>query len=65
VRILERAEKLPEASVGIRVALAAAYRANNQPGDGRAALRRAEVAPNRSAREHAELIAAKQQLKSE
>ena len=62
VRILERAEMRPGPSVGLRVALAAAYHANNQPGDGNAALRRAENSPNRSAREHAEFIAAKQQF---
>ena len=62
VRILERAETRPGPSVGLRVALAAAYHANNQPGDGNAALRRAESSPNRSAREHAEFIAAKQQF---
>ena len=62
VRILERAEKMPGASVGLRAVLAVAYHANKQPGDRNAALRRAENAPNRSAREHAELIAAKQQF---
>jgi hypothetical protein len=65
LRLLERAERMPGASVGVRVALALAYQRNNQPLDRDAALDRAERVSSRSAREHAELIAAKQQKTGE
>jgi tetratricopeptide (TPR) repeat protein len=67
IRILEPVEKLRGASVGLHVALAVAYHRNNQPFDRDAALARAEKenVPSRSAREHAELIAAKQQFARE
>ena len=65
LRILERAEKMPRPSAGLRVALALAYRANNRLDDSQAALDRAETSLNRSAREHADLIAAKQLFKRE
>jgi hypothetical protein len=59
IRVLERAEKSPQASAGLRVALALAYHKNNQPGDRDGAIERAENTPTRSPREQAELIAAK------
>ncbi len=65
VRILERAEKMPGPTAGLRVALAVAYRATNQIDVSQAALIRAESSLHRSAREQAELIAAQQQLKRE
>jgi tetratricopeptide (TPR) repeat protein len=65
VRLLERGEKRPRPTVGLRVALALAYHANNQPLDRDAAVRRAENSGNRSPREHAELIAAKQRINRE
>lgn len=58
-RVLERAEKLPRPTAGLRVALALAYHKNKQPGDRDAAIQRAENTPTRSPREQAELIAAK------
>jgi hypothetical protein len=59
LRVLERAEKLPRPTAGLRVALALAYHKNKQPGDRDAAIQRAENTPTRSPREQAELIAAK------
>jgi hypothetical protein len=59
VRILERAEKRPRPTAGLRVALARAYHKNKQPLDRDGAIRRAENTPTRSPREQAELIAAK------
>jgi hypothetical protein len=59
VRILERAEKRPRPTAGLRVALALAYNKNKQPHDRDEAIRRAENTPTRSTREQAELIAAK------
>jgi len=60
VRILEQAEKTRGPTAGLHVALAVAYHRNNQPFDRAAAIARAENVSSRSAREHAELIAAKQ-----
>jgi tetratricopeptide (TPR) repeat protein len=70
VRVLERAARLPNPTAGLRVALAVAYHRNNQPGDAREEIARAENprggdAPTRSAREQAELVAAKQLLLKE
>lgn len=59
VRMLERATQLPGARAGCWVALALAYRANNQPDDAAAALRAAFEFPGASDREHAERVAAK------
>jgi tetratricopeptide (TPR) repeat protein len=59
VRVLERAEALPNATAGVRVALAVAYHRNNQPDERDRAVARADDTPNRSAREQAELVAAK------
>jgi len=66
VRILERGEKIPGPSAGLRVALALAYHANNQLDLSKTALYNAENdSLTRSAREQAELIAAKQLFKRE
>jgi Flp pilus assembly protein TadD len=59
VRVLERAEKLPQPTAGLRVALALAYHKNKQLGDRDGAIERAENTPTRSPREQAELITAK------
>jgi predicted Zn-dependent protease len=64
VRVLERATKLPKPTIGLRVALAVAYHKNNQPDNAREEILRAENprendSPTRSAREQAELVAAK------
>ncbi len=65
VRVLERAAKLSRPSAGLWAALAVAYHKNKQPDDARAALDRAADTPNRSAREQAEFVFAKQLLLKE
>jgi hypothetical protein len=59
VRVLERAVNMPVPTVGCRVALAMAYHKNRQPADRDRQLAQAEGALGRSAREQAELVAAK------
>jgi hypothetical protein len=59
VRVLERAAGFPRPSAGCLAALAVAYHRTRQPEAARFALLRAELVPGRSAREEAELAAAR------
>ena len=59
VRVLSCAAKMPRASAGCLVALALAYHKNRQPDTPRPARAAADVTPGRTAREQAELVAAK------
>ncbi|MBA4064148.1 MAG: hypothetical protein C0501_10630 [Isosphaera sp.] len=61
VRVLERAAGFPRPSAGCLAALAVAYHRTGQPAAARFALRRAELAADRSARE-SELAAARSLL---
>lgn len=65
VRVLQRAARSPNPTAGCWVALALAYRKNNQPIDARAALARAFEVTSCSEREHAERVAAKILLQRE
>ena len=48
VPLLERAERMPRPSAGLRITLALAYHKNNQPADRDQAIQRAENTPDRS-----------------